>query len=225
MNKENKDTRHNTMKKNLTMKPHFFPLTLALGIALASSISLLNGAPGEKKSSKPTEKEAALPQKAKGISTAKSRDSAKSAKPDHAVKSAKKKSPAKSPAKSTSALETEKPKLKSAAKPRTSSRKRGSKVPSTARRSGPSKGEKESQKLVSTLSSHQRSHLLQVLNEGNPDALVEISGIGTVRGDAITKARPLKKIEDLRAVKGVGVKVFEDVIAYAKTMNAPRIEK
>jgi len=74
------------------------------------------------------------------------------------------------------------------------------------------------EKLVAELTPTQKKKLLALLNDGDAKALAEISGVGKVRGEAITKARPFESLEDVRKVKGMGDKVFADVLAHGKTM-------
>lgn len=82
-----------------------------------------------------------------------------------------------------------------------------------------SKEDAAAKKMVADLTSAQKEKLLALLNKGDAKELAEISGVGKVRGEAIAKARPFESLEDVRKVKGVGDKVFADVVGYGKTLT------
>lgn len=82
-----------------------------------------------------------------------------------------------------------------------------------------SKAEAAAKKLVADLTSTQKKKLLALLNDGDAKELAGISGVGKVRGEAIAKARPFESLEDIRKVKGVGDKVFADVVSHGKTLT------
>ncbi len=82
-----------------------------------------------------------------------------------------------------------------------------------------SKADAAAKKMVADLTTTQKKKLLVLLNEGDANELAGISGVGKVRGAAIAKARPFESLEDIRKVKGVGAKVFADVVAHGKTLT------
>jgi DNA uptake protein ComE-like DNA-binding protein len=67
------------------------------------------------------------------------------------------------------------------------------------------------------LSEAQQNRLLELLNKGDDAALEAIPGIGAVRAKSIKKARPLKTVEDLIAVEGVGEATYDETIKWAKS--------
>lgn len=82
--------------------------------------------------------------------------------------------------------------------------------------------EAEAKKIASKLTTTQKSKLLALLNDGDQDKLTGIEGIGESRSEAIKDARPLKRVEDLQKVKGVGLKTFSDVVDHGKTLTRSR---
>lgn len=70
---------------------------------------------------------------------------------------------------------------------------------------------KESAKL----SAGQKSKLMDLLNKGDDKALNDIPGVGPIKANHIKKARPLKSIDDLILVDGVGEKTFDEIITWA----------
>lgn len=70
--------------------------------------------------------------------------------------------------------------------------------------------------LVKTLTEEQRTALLTLLNDGKPDALEAISGIGPARAAAIIQARPFAAVTDVMRVSVVGEGTFAKIIAHAR---------
>ncbi len=129
---------------------------------------------------------------------------------------------AKTPSKKSIARPTSRSKSK--AKPRA---KKSTKTGSASTRKSDSKttiskSQADANKLVSSLTSTQKKKLLALLNEADVDGLTAISGVGKSRGVAITKARPFESVQDVRGVKGVGQKLFSDLVSHGKTLTRPR---
>ena len=86
--------------------------------------------------------------------------------------------------------------------------------------------EKEAaQKLLSSLTTTQKSKLLSLLNEGTDEDLIAIKGIAKTRAASIVKARPFKKVDEVILVEGVGEGTFTNVVAHGKTLTARRSSK
>lgn len=115
-----------------------------------------------------------------------------------------------------------------------SGKAKSSKAETTTKKTGTAGKEKDeakastedaaAEKMVAELTTAQKKKLLALLNEGDAKALAEISGVGKVRGEAIAKARPFESLEDVRKVKGVGAKVFADVVAHGKTLTGDPVK-
>ena len=80
----------------------------------------------------------------------------------------------------------------------------------------------EAKKIASTLTPTQKTKLLALLNDAEPEQLTEIEGIGKSRSSAIEEARPIESIEDLSKVSGVGIKTFTEVVDHGKTLTRSR---
>lgn len=72
-------------------------------------------------------------------------------------------------------------------------------------------------KLTSKMTPTQRTKLLTLLNTGEAEALVKISGIGTTRAKAIAAARPFESVETLTIVNGIGDLTLSKIIAHSKS--------
>jgi Holliday junction resolvasome RuvABC DNA-binding subunit len=70
--------------------------------------------------------------------------------------------------------------------------------------------------IAKTLTGSQRTKLLNLLNEGDKKALLNIPGIGETRAAAIEKARPFADVTDVVKVEGVGDTTFAEMVAHAK---------
>lgn len=97
--------------------------------------------------------------------------------------------------------------------------------PKAVATSGSAKGrvsqfEGEAKKIAATLTPTQRERLLALLNEARPEELASIGGVGKSRSAAIESARPIKSIEDLPNVKGVGIKTLAGIIDHAKSLTS-----
>ena len=58
--------------------------------------------------------------------------------------------------------------------------------------------------------------MLNTLNKGDYDALVQVPGFGKATIANIKKARPFKDVTDLGNVTGIGEKKFADTVKYFK---------
>ena len=65
------------------------------------------------------------------------------------------------------------------------------------------------------LSAGQKSKLMDLLNKGDDKALNDIPGVGMIKANHIKKARPLKTLDDLILVDGIGEKTFDEIITWA----------
>jgi len=65
------------------------------------------------------------------------------------------------------------------------------------------------------LSAGQKSKLMDLLNKGDDKALNDIPGVGPIKANHIKKARPLKSLDDLILVDGIGEKTFDEIITWA----------
>lgn len=70
--------------------------------------------------------------------------------------------------------------------------------------------------IAKTLTSSQKSKLLDLLNEGDEDALTNIPGVGATRAAAIKKTRPFADVTGVVQVEGVGEGTFAEMVAHAK---------
>ncbi|NNE91216.1 MAG: hypothetical protein HKN23_06175 [Verrucomicrobiales bacterium] len=89
----------------------------------------------------------------------------------------------------------------------------------TAKIPGPSEASK---KLVSGLTTTQKSKLLVLLNEGTAKDLVSIDGVAGVRAASIIESRPFDKVEQVSLVKGIGKVTFQKMIEHGKSLTARR---
>ncbi|WP_035608637.1 helix-hairpin-helix domain-containing protein [Haloferula sp. BvORR071] len=64
------------------------------------------------------------------------------------------------------------------------------------------------------LSVDQKKKLLDLVNTGDDKALGTIPGIGDSKAAQIKKARPLKGVEDLIMVDGIGKKTFDGIVQW-----------
>ena len=79
-----------------------------------------------------------------------------------------------------------------------------------------------SKKLVSELTTTQKSKLLTLLNEGSAKELASIEGVSKVRSASIVDSRPFEAVEEVSLVKGIGKVTFEKMIAHGKTLTRRR---
>ncbi|BCU75633.1 helix-hairpin-helix domain-containing protein [Luteolibacter sp. LG18] len=70
-------------------------------------------------------------------------------------------------------------------------------------------------KSSATLTEPQKAKLLDIANSGDDKALEAIPGVGAVKAGAIKAARPLKSVDDLILVKGIGEKTFDGIVKWA----------
>lgn len=77
-------------------------------------------------------------------------------------------------------------------------------------------------KLVSDLTTTQKSKMLTLLNEGTTKDLSAIKGVSKTRGSAIEKARPYESIDEVILVKGIGKGTFSEIISHARSLTARR---
>jgi DNA uptake protein ComE-like DNA-binding protein len=80
-------------------------------------------------------------------------------------------------------------------------------------------------KQTDTLSSAQKTQLLELLNKGDTKALGEINGIGTKRAATIIAKRPYATVEDLALVDDIGTKTFTNVIIFGKGEQPAPVKK
>lgn len=80
----------------------------------------------------------------------------------------------------------------------------------------------EAAEAVKQLTAAQKTKLLALLNDGDPEALTAISGIGKTQCEAIVQARPFKSLDDLRRVREIGMNVFADVASHGKASTSKR---
>lgn len=78
--------------------------------------------------------------------------------------------------------------------------------------------------IAKTLTSSQKSKLLDLLNEGDEASLKTIPGVGETRAAAIKKARPFADVTGVVQVEGVGEGTFAEMVAHAKA-GFPEPEK
>lgn len=82
--------------------------------------------------------------------------------------------------------------------------------------------EGEAKKIAATLTATQKKKLIALLNDAQSEALTHINGVGKSRSAAIAEARPIKSIEDLSKVKGVGTKTLAAVIDHGRGLTTSR---
>lgn len=70
-------------------------------------------------------------------------------------------------------------------------------------------------KSSATLTEPQKAKLLDIANTGDDKALEAIPGVGAVKAAHIKKARPLKTVDDLILVDGIGEKTFDGIVKWA----------
>ncbi|MGC4015175.1 MAG: helix-hairpin-helix domain-containing protein [Luteolibacter sp.] len=70
-------------------------------------------------------------------------------------------------------------------------------------------------KSSATLTEPQKAKLLDIANSGDDKALQDIPGVGEVKAANIKKARPLKSVDDLILVDGIGEKTFDGIVKWA----------
>ena len=78
--------------------------------------------------------------------------------------------------------------------------------------------------IAKSLTTTQRSKLLDLLNKGDDNSLIAIPGVGETRAEAIKKARPFNDVTDVAKVDGVGEGTFAEMVAHAKA-GFPQPEK
>lgn len=83
---------------------------------------------------------------------------------------------------------------------------------------------KAAQEEVSKLTASQQDKLLELLNEGSEADLGAIKGIASSRSKMIVAARPLKAIEDIVALKGIGKSTFNNVVQHAINIGNKKAE-
>ncbi len=69
---------------------------------------------------------------------------------------------------------------------------------------------KESAKLTAA----QKKDLLELVNKGDDKALQTMPGVGETKAAAIKKARPVKSVEDLIMVDGIGEVTFDGIVKW-----------
>lgn len=62
----------------------------------------------------------------------------------------------------------------------------------------------------------QTTNLLKLANEGTPDDLQTIPGVGEIRAAALDKARPFKTADQLIMVDGIGEVTFDGIVKWVK---------
>ena len=77
-------------------------------------------------------------------------------------------------------------------------------------------------KLVTDLTTTQKSKMLTLLNEGTVMDLAVIKGVSKTRSAAIEKARPFESIDEVILVKGIGKGTFAEIISHARSLTARR---
>lgn len=90
---------------------------------------------------------------------------------------------------------------------------------STAKPTAAAEAEKPSAKveaIAKTLTSSQKSKLLDLLNEGSEKELQGVPGVGETRAAAIKKARPFADVTSVVKVEGIGEGTFAEMVAFAK---------
>ncbi|MFT5107112.1 MAG: DNA uptake protein ComE-like DNA-binding protein [Pseudoalteromonas tetraodonis] len=111
---------------------------------------------------------------------------------------------------------SEKPTTESIKK-RLASAKLGAETKKTSERVA--KIESEVKKLAAKLTPTQKTKLLAMLNDAKSSDLTKIDGIGESRSQAIKQARPIESVEDLRRVKGLGLKTLAEVIDHGMSLT------
>lgn len=71
-------------------------------------------------------------------------------------------------------------------------------------------------KELKKLTPAQNAALLKLADEGKPEELLTIPGIGETKATAITKARPLKSADQLIMVDGIGEATFDGIVKWVK---------
>lgn len=84
--------------------------------------------------------------------------------------------------------------------------------PSAADKALTAHAAKESAKLTEP----QKAKLLDVVNTGDDKAVQDIPGVGAVKAANIKKARPLKTVDDLILVDGIGKVTFDGIVKWAE---------
>lgn len=62
----------------------------------------------------------------------------------------------------------------------------------------------------------QTTNLLKLANEGTPDDLQTIPGVGEIKAAALKKARPFKTADQLIMVDGIGEVTFDGIVKWVK---------
>lgn len=111
------------------------------------------------------------------------------------------------------------PSAKKAAKPNRAAVEKAGVEPAEAAESA---ALREARELVKQeLTRTQNAKLLALLNEGAPEELADVKGLGATRIRAIEAARPLDSVEALVDVRGIGKSTFAGVLAHGKTLTRP----
>ncbi|WP_395750637.1 ComEA family DNA-binding protein [Prosthecobacter sp.] len=93
----------------------------------------------------------------------------------------------------------------------------GLSVAQTAPKSkAPAKPSAKVEAVAKTMTDAQKAQLLNLLNEGDDAALMDVPGIGEVRAAAIKKARPFAGVTDVLSVSGIGEGTFAGMVEYTK---------
>lgn len=71
------------------------------------------------------------------------------------------------------------------------------------------------QKTSATLTAAQKKSLLDLVNTGDAKAIEELPGVGEKKAANIISARPIKEVEDLIMVDGVGQVTFDGIVKHA----------
>ncbi len=72
------------------------------------------------------------------------------------------------------------------------------------------------EKEAAGLSAAQKEKLLTLANTGKDDELATMPGIGETKAAAIKKARPVKTVESLIMVDGIGESTFDGIVKWTK---------
>jgi DNA uptake protein ComE-like DNA-binding protein len=91
-----------------------------------------------------------------------------------------------------------------------------------AKKPSASAGESEGDKALrahankAKLTAAQQTKLLDLVNKGTDKELQTMPGVGEVKATAVKKARPIKSLEDLIMVDGIGETTFDGIIDWTK---------
>lgn len=133
-----------------------------------------------------------------------------------AAETTKPAAPAKEAAAKVATKETKETAKKAEAKP--AEKKAEEKKPAEKKPGEMSEADKElmahASKESAKLDAGQKKKLLDLVNTGDDKALEAVPGIGEAKAAHIKKARPLKSVDDLIMVEGIGEKTFDDIVKW-----------